>query len=141
MPTIVIEDNECGDDIDRMIKKFQDHPSILKINENVKIKESFKFRDVTEEETFNKLISLDPSKACMKDDIPTKVILGTGDIVSSTLTTIFNNAKNEESFPGPLKTADVTPIPKGRAKKDKKKYRPISLTPILSKVFEKHMYE
>ena len=77
----------------------------------------------------------------MKDDIPTKVILGTGDIVSSTLTTIFNNAKNEESFPGPLKTADVTPIPKGRAKKDKKKYRPISLTPILSKVFEKHMYE
>ena len=47
----------------------------------------------------------------MKDDIPTKVILGTGDIVSSTLTTIFNNAKNEESFPGPLKTADVTPIP------------------------------
>ena len=96
MPTIVIEDNECGDDIDRMIKKFQDHPSIQKINENVKIEESFKFRDVTEEETFNKLISLDPSKACMKDDIPTKVILGTGDIVSSTLTTIFNNAKNEE---------------------------------------------
>ena len=77
----------------------------------------------------------------MKDDIPTKVILGTGDIVSSSLTTIFNNAKNAGMYPGPLKTADVTPVPKGREKKDKKKYRPISLTPILSKVFEKHMYE
>ena len=77
----------------------------------------------------------------MKDDIPTKVLLGTGDIVSSSLTTIFNNAKSEGIYPGPLKTADVTPLPKTREKTDKKKYRPVSLTPILSKVLEKHMYE
>ena len=141
MPTIVIEDDENDNDVDKMIKKFQNHPSILKINENVKTEGSFKFRDVTEEETFNKIISLDPSKACMKDDIPTKVILGTGDIVSPILTDVFNEAKNAGKYPGPLKTADVTPVPKGREKKDKKKYRPISLTPILSKVFEKHMYE
>ena len=141
MPTIIIEDDENDNDIDKMIRKFQNHPSILKINENVKIEGKFQFRDVTEEETFKRIISLDPSKACMKDDIPTKVILGTGDIVSSSLTTIFNNAKNAGMYPGPLKTADVTPVPKGREKKDKKKYRPISLTPILSKVFEKHMYE
>ena len=93
MPYIVIEDNDSDDDIDRMIKRFQNHPSIVKINENVKVEENFKFRNVTEDETFNKIISLDPSKACMKDDIPTKVILGTGDIVSSTLTTIFNSAE------------------------------------------------
>jgi hypothetical protein len=141
MPTIIIEDDENDNDIDKMIRKFQNHPSILKINENVKMEGKFQFRDVTEEETFKRIISLDPSKACMKDDIPTKVILGTGDIVSSSLTTIFNNAKNAGMYPGPLKTADVTPVPKGREKKDKKKYRPISLTPILSKVFEKHMYE
>ena len=143
MPTIVIEDNENDneDDIDNMIKKFQNHPSILKIKENVSLEVGFKFRDVTVEETFKKIISLDPSKACMKDDIPTKVLLGTGDIVSSSLTTIFNNGKNNGTYPGPLKTADVTPLPKGREKNDKKKYRPVSLTPILSKVFEKHMYE
>ena len=121
--------------------KFQNHPSVLKIKENVKIKEGFKFGDVTEEETFKKIISLDPSKACMKDDIPTKVLLGTGDIVCSSLTKLFNDAKNAEKYPSPFKTADVTPLPKGREKNDKKKYRPVSLTPILSKVFEKHMYE
>ena len=71
----------------------------------------------------------------MKDDIPTKVILGTGDIVSSTLTTIFNSTKNAGKFLDPLKTADVTPLSKGR----EKKYRSISLTPILSKVFEKYL--
>ena len=143
MPTVIIEssDDEDADDIDGMIIKFKDHPSVVKIKENVKLEEGFKFRDVTEEETFRKIISLDPSKACMKDDIPTKVLLGTGDIVASSLTTIFNDAKNAGTYPGTLKTADVTPLPKTREKNDKKKYRPVSLTPILSKVFEKHMYE
>ena len=143
MPTIVIESNENDyeDNIDNMIKKFQNHPSILKIKENVSLEVGFKFRDVTVEETFKKIISLDPSKACMKDDIPTKVLLGTGDIVSSSLTNTFNDAKNVGIYPGILKTADVTPLPKCREKNDKKKYRPVSLTPILSKVFEKHMYE
>ena len=81
-----------------------------------KVEEGFKFRDVTEEETFKKIISLDPSKACMKDDIPTKVLLGTGDIVASSLTTVFNDAKNDGKYPGTLKTADVTPLPKTREK-------------------------
>ena len=113
----------------------------MKISENVKNGAKFKFRDVTEEEMFRKIISLDPSKACMKDDIPTKVLLGTGDIVSSSLTKIFNDAKNAGKYPSSFKTADVTPLPKGREKYDKKKYRPVSLTSILSKVFEKHIYE
>ena len=40
-----------------------------------------------------------------------------------------------------MKTADVTPIHKDKEKDNKKNYRPVSLTPILSKVFEKDMYE
>ena len=73
----------------------------MKIKENVKLDENFKFRDVTEEEMFRKIISLDPSKACMKDDIPTKVLLGTGDIVCSSLTKLFNDAKNAGKYPSP----------------------------------------
>ena len=110
MPTIVIEDNDDvnEDVIDKMVKKFQNHPSILKINENVQLDENFKFRDVTEEEMFRKIISLDPSKACMKNDIPTKVLLGTGDIVCSSLTKLFNDAKNAGKYPSPFKTENVT---------------------------------
>ena len=117
MPTIVIEntdddDNANEDFVDKMVKKFENHPSILKIKENVKTDENFQFRDVTEEETFKQIISLDPSKACMKDDIPTKVLLGTGDIISSPLTNLFNEAKNAGKYPSLLKTADLTPLPK-----------------------------
>ena len=76
----------------------------------------------------------------MKGDVPTKMLLATNDIITPELTKIFNKAKNGEKFPGCLKTADVTPLPKDREKDNKKKYRPVSLTPIISKVFEKEMY-
>jgi hypothetical protein len=77
----------------------------------------------------------------MKDDFPIKLLLGTNDIICKPLKSIYNNAKTSEKYPGSLKTADVTPLPKDKDKGNKKKYRPVSLTPILSKVFEKDMYE
>ena len=128
MPAIVIEGNgnENEDNTDNLIMKFQNHRSVLKIKENVWIDGSFKLRDVTEEETFKRIISLDPSTTCMGDDIPTKVLLGTGDIICSSLITIFNKAKKcQVTYPGTLKTADVTPLPKGRDKNGKRKFRPV----------------
>ena len=116
LPTVVINVDNINEPnrIDQIITKFQNHPSILKINENVKVEKRFEFRDVTEDEMFKKIVELDPKKACMKNDIPPKVLLGTGDIVCSHLAKTFNNAKNAGKYPDPLKTADVTPVPKCR---------------------------
>ena len=61
--------------------------------------------------------------------------------ITNTFTLSTLDEKKSEKFPSSLKTADVTPLPKDKEKDNKKKYRPISLTPILSKVFEKDMYE
>ena len=113
----------------------------MKIKTIVKTDEKFKFKDSTPETMFKKIISLDAKKGCMKNDIPTKLLLGTNDIVSKHLSIIYNNAITLEEFPQSLKTADVTPLSKGGEKDSKKNYRPVSLTPILSKVFEKDMYE
>ena len=79
---------------------------------------------------FKKLIALDPNKGSMIDDITTKILLGASDIICNPLTDIYNNSKNLKKFPESLKTADVTPLPKDREKDNKKKYRPVSLTPI-----------
>ena len=54
---------------------------------------------------------------------------------------MFNNAKESGKYPKAFKTADVTGLPKTRDKQNKTKYRPVSLTPIFSKLFERHMYE
>ena len=111
----------------------------MKIKENVKVEKTFNFKDIDEDKMFKIISSLDAKKACMKGEVPTKMLLATNDIITPELTKIFNKAKNNEKFPGCLKTADVTPLPKDR-EKDNKKYRPVSLTPIISKVFEKEMY-
>ena len=141
LPNNNITIDENLDKIDKIVKQFQNHPSILKINENVKIDEKFEFKDTSDDKMFKKISSLDANKACMKDDFPIKILQGTNDIICKPLTSIYNNAKNQEKFPSCLKTADVTPLPKDKEKDNKKIYRPVSLTPILSKVFEKDMYE
>ena len=114
---------------------------LKKINENIAIENRFEFKDLAEEEMFKKVIKLDPSKTCMKDDIPPQVILGTTCIISAPKTNMFNDALKSARYPKPYKTTDVTALRKTREKENKKKYRTVSLTHILSKLVERRMYE
>ena len=91
-------DDGSKDYIEKNIEKFKKHPSIIKIKENVKFDETFSFKDSTIDKMYNKLISLDPSKGCMKSDIPTKIIFGTSDIISKPLNSIYNDAKILNNF-------------------------------------------
>ena len=127
--------------IENIVKKYEHHPSILKIKENVKVKNKFQFQDTTEDELYLKINSLDAKKACKDNDIPPKILIGTNDIVSKYLSKIYNDNKNSEKFPTSLKTADVTPIHKEKERTLKKNYRPISILPTLSKIYESIMNE
>ena len=130
-----------GDVIDNIIEKYKLHPSILLIKENVNIENSFKFSDSTEDEIYSKIKRLDPKKACMENDIPAKILIGCNDIVSGYLSNIYNESKESEKYPTTLKTADITPIYKQKEKTVKKNYRPVSILPILSKIYEGNMCE
>ena len=46
--------------------------------------------------------------------MPTKVLVGTDDIVSQYLSNIYNNSKNKQKYPISLKVAGVTPIHKAK---------------------------
>ena len=54
---------------------------------------------------------------------------------------LTNNAINDSVFPTELKCADVTPVFKKDNKTEKSNYRPISILPVLSKVFERIIYD
>ena len=127
--------------IKNIIDKYKSHPSIVKIKENVTIISKFQFQDTTEDEIYKKINSLDTKKACKEGDIPAKMLKGTNDIVSGYLSKIYNDSKNSEKYPLSLKTADVTPIHKEKEKTSKKNYRPVSILPILSKIYEGNMNE
>ena len=125
--------------IESIIQKYKSHPSILKIKENVIIENKFQFQNTTEDEMYFKINSLDTKKACKVDDIPAKLLIGTNDIISGYLSKIYNDSKNSEKYPTSLKTADVTPIHKENERTIKKNYRPVSILPILSKIYESDM--
>ena len=59
--------------------------------------------------------------------------------ISDIVTDMFNRALVEGIFPSQWKTARVIPIHKGGDIKDPSNYRPISILPVLSKIFEKHV--
>ena len=55
------------------------------------------------------------------------------------LTYIYNLCIKQNIFPSSLKVAKVVPLPKSKDKTDPNNFRPISLLPILTKPFEKHV--
>ena len=61
-------------------------------------------------------------------------------IVSKPLAEIWNNeCVRNRIYPGRLKLSDITPVFKALESSFKKNYRPISVLPIISKLFEKIM--
>ncbi|KAG6458312.1 hypothetical protein O3G_MSEX010807 [Manduca sexta] len=61
-------------------------------------------------------------------------------IIIGELTNCINNCLELGTFPESLKIAKVTPIYKSGSKLDPGNYRPISVLPVLSKVFERVLY-
>ena len=57
--------------------------------------------------------------------------------LASQLAVIFRHMVWGSCFPACWRLADVVPVPKGSSSSDVGDYRPISVTPVLSKVFKK----
>ena len=133
-------DNEAVT-IRQAIEKYQNHPSIKVIWENIDATNNFSF-DLIIPGCRSKIINnLDTSKATQQGDIPTKIIKHNKDLFSYFISTSFNNAVNKGVFLNELKQADIKPICKKESRNEKENYRPISILPNLSKVFERCMYD
>ena len=61
----------------------------------------------------------------------------TADLLAPRLSVVFRRLLRLGSFPACWRQANVTPIPKDPSSSSVANYRPISITPVLSKVFER----
>ena len=68
---------------------------------------------------------------------PTKLLKMAASIVAPSLTAIFTKSILTGIYPTEWKTARVTPLLKKGVKSDLNNYRPISVIPVVSRVFEK----
>ena len=98
----------------------------------------FQFRPVTFIKVRDTITALKNSHSKDSDNINTKIIKTIKDIIIVPLTKLINQSISCNIFPSVLKIAKVIPVYKGKGSiDDHTNYRPISLLPILSKVFER----
>ena len=101
-------------------------------------KSSSLFMSPTTLDEIIKLIdNLDAKKAPGSDGIPCYLIKLTKLIIAPVLCNLFNVCMNVSSFPDIFKIAEVKSLFKGGDKRVRGNYRPISLLPLFSKLFEK----
>ena len=126
------------DDIDNIVYKFRNRRSVVKIKEHYKVKSNFSFRLATTEEI--KAIIRDlPTNRGAGSEIPVN-ILKKSNFSFDELTKCVNYALTNGKFPITLKNANVTPVHKKDDPTDKTNVRPVSVLPLLSKVFEQIIY-
>ena len=84
--------------------------------------------------------TLNPKKAHGWDEISIRMIKMASDNIAKPISIIYTNCINKGIFPDKWKRANVIPIHKKDKKNIVKNYRPISLLPIFSKVFEQLIF-
>jgi hypothetical protein len=97
---------------------------------------------VTEFDTFTKLKALNPNKSPGPDGIPPWVYKEFAEILAYPISLILNCSYKQEKLPSVWKKANISPVPKNTQVTDINKHlRPISLTPVVSKLSEEFILE
>ena len=86
--------------------------------------------------------SINPNKSSGWDSISPRMLNICDSSIVKPIRFIFEtDCLKTGIFPGKWKMSNMCPIHKKKSKNDKSNYRPISLLPILSKIFEKIIFE
>ena len=93
---------------------------------------------ITEFEVFHILDHLRPT-AIGLDLIPAWFLRLTAPVFSAPIAHMFNQSLNLATVPTQWKSAFISPIPKVSGPVGPADYRPISITPVLSRILEKHV--
>lgn len=98
------------------------------------------WRPTNIEEVCNLIDSIDLQKSSMIEGINTKLFKDCLLCTAEKIVTLFNRILSEGTFPKEWKIACVIPIFKSGNRKSVSNYRPISLLPLIGKLFEKLLH-
>ena len=100
----------------------------------------FHFRTISVNSVALRLSSLSASKSTGMDNILTKVLKITANIIAPSFKYIFNVSLESGIYVDDWKLAKIIPIYKSEDRKKCENYRPISILPVISKVFESEIF-
>ena len=101
----------------------------------------FKLQKIEESKALELLLAADSAKATGYDKIPNKLLKVAAPRICQSLTSLFNLSIETDIFPPELGIANVSPLFKTGDHTDKDNYRPISVIPIVARIFERIIYE
>ena len=130
-------------DIDKITKHFDNHISVCKVKEayiEILREDNFSFKMVSMDEVKKEVLKLSSKKSFPYGAIPASIPKQTIEVHLKYLTNTINNSLKESTFPDELKQSEVIPVYKKLDPLQKENYRPVSLLPHISKVFERLSY-
>ena len=131
--------SNCGNSLNNVL--FEDHLSVKIIREKNTDNAEFRFQPISTDEMKKTILGLHCNKRNLNGSISVNVLKDTCDTFIAYLTEIINDSFQTGNFPNELKIAEVTPVYKKKYPLNKENYRPVSILPHVSKIFEKIFYE
>lgn len=125
-------ESEETDPISKAIRKYENHPSILKIKEIIPESECFSFKPTDLKSVMKELGNLKEAKSSPIESIPAKILKDNYDLLGPKIQIDYNSSVRTGVFPQNQKLADVSPIFKKDDKHLKSNYRPVSILPAIS---------
>ena len=118
------------------------HPSVTAIKASrTQRLETFAFQQVDEVKVKKYINKIGLKKATGLDNLSPKILRMTSDVLAKPITNIVNCMVKTSVFPDVLKIARVTPVHKKNDTLTIENYRPVSILPAISKVFERTIGE
>ena len=89
-PFLMNDPGDLENPVDIALKKFESHPSILAIKNNVEVNSTFVFSMVTPKDILSKIKELNPRKSGTFMNIPVSILKEVQDIAAEPLAKIWN---------------------------------------------------
>ena len=119
------------------IMKYKNHPSMDVIKKISHGLSSFYFSRFDKKTVLNEIKKLKLSKAVQDSDIPVKILKENSDFFAEYIYLRFNEAVDSSKFADFFKYPDITASFKQGLRNQANNYRPISILPVISNIFEK----
>lgn len=129
---------EIKDPLEKRLLKFEKHPGIKTINDSFGNR-SLSFSAIEKKNVYSDISKLNYCKFIQDTDISVKILKENEMFFSNYIFLIFSEAISSTKLRSSLKYANITPAFTKCCRSFKENYRPVSILPIISKIFEKLM--
>ena len=142
-PSIIADKfNNLFSNVGRRLSEQLTNPDNVNFKDYLRIPvvPNMSFSRISEEAVMEVLNNLKQKLSCGHDGISSRLLKASKNEISKPLTLIINQTLTSGIFPDTLKIANIIPLFKKGDKTLLENYRPISILPAISKIFERIMF-